>query len=334
MVAKDTIRKLSRKNKWLEVIWLKLQWLCTKIVFWRIPDLEYAKILWERHYHKQWDFQTPETLDQKMWFLKLSNRDPLLTICSDKHRVREYITRCGYEHILKREFFFFHDANEINFSQLPSPCYLKCNHASGMNLIYRKEDNLDEKHIKWKFNFLLKQNPYFLSREWNYKNIKPGIVCEELLQMPDGISDIPEIQFFCFFGVPQFLIYNLGLADQKGEHKAPIRWAIWPDWTIVKEATKLNHNQSIPQKPIIYEQLLRCAQTLATPFPFVRVDLFMIENKIYFNELTFYSGGGFTMSKTEVIQRLGSHLNISHYSIVADARLKHKWAETRNADRN
>ncbi len=334
MLVKNILRNVSRRINWFEVVWLKLQWLCTKIQFVRYSDLEYAKILWKRHYHKSWDFQNPQTLDQIMWFLKVSNRNPLLTLCSDKHRVREYVTQCGYDHILKKEFAFFHNADEIDFQKLPSPCYLKCNHASGMNLVYRRENDIDERHIRWKFNFLLKQNPYFLSREWNYKNITPGIVCEELLQMPDGVSDIPEIQFFCFYGKPKFLIYNLGLANTKGDHKDPIRWAIWPDWNLVKEATKLNYDQSPPQKPEIYEELETCAKTLSRPFPFARVDLFVIQKKFYLSELTFYSGGGFTMSKTPVIQDTGKDLDLSEFHIAEDAIKRHTWSETKNAGQN
>lgn len=273
------------------------------------------------------NFETPKTFNEKLWFLKLSNREPLLTICSDKHEVRNYIKECGYEDILKKEYAYFNNADEIDFSSLPSPCYLKCNHASGMNLIFDKDKDLNISHIKWKFNYLLRQNPYYLSREWNYKNIEPKIVCEEVLSMPDGYSDIPEVQFFCFDGEPKFIMYNLGLADSNGFHKAAIRWVFDIDWNIIDVKTSMPSGENIPVKPENYERMLEIAKKLSKPFPHVRVDLFNINGKIVFNELTFYSGGGFVKLQPESWQyKFGELIDCEKYSIAEDALKKHKKA--------
>lgn len=326
MSIKDSLRKYTKYN-WFEKIWLISQWINTKRLALRYSDYEYAVLLYKRHTGHLPDFKNPKTMDEKVWLLKLCNRDQLLTLCSDKHLAREYVASCGYEHILKHEYACYRNADEIDFDDLPDVCYLKCNHASGMNLIYRKGDKYDLDHIRWKFNFLLKQQPYYLSREWNYKNIPRRIVCEEVLEMPDRISDIPELQFFCFGGKPLFLIYNLGLADKNGVHKDPTRWALWTDWSIVKEASKLNYNNKLPVKPINYEEMIKCAQILSKPFPYVRVDLFNIDGSIYFNEFTFYSGGGFTLSKTDVIQKIGGeNIDLTGFSISEDA-MRHRTLE-------
>lgn len=332
MNIKKKLKSFTKSSPTFDKLWVILWWNKTKRRALKYSDFEYAKKLWKKHTGKQTDFSNPQTLDEKMWYLKLSNRDPLITICSDKHRAREYVKECGYEHILKQEYACFENANDINFSKLPSPCYIKCNHASGMNFIYYKNKPIDEKHLKWKFNYLLSQQPYYLSREWNYKNIEPRIICEEVLDMPDGVSDIPELQFFCFDGKVKFIIYNLGLADKDGEHKEPIRWALWSDWSLVQEATKLNYSDELPDKPQNFDEMLECATKLSEKFPFVRVDLFNINGKIYFNELTFYSGGGFTLSKTEVIQNLGEYIDVSNYKITEDALRHRTREEVKNGD--
>lgn len=332
MKLKETLRKWTKTSNGFEKLWLVLQWQKTKYYAKKYSDFEYAQKLWKKHTGKHTDFSNPQTFDEKMWYLKLSNRDPLLTICSDKHRAREYVIECGYEDILKKEYACFNSADEIDFSKLPSPCYLKCNHASGMNLIYYKDKPINKKHLEWKFNFLLSQQPYYLSREWNYKNIAPKIVCEEVLEMPDGMSDIPELQFFCFNGEVKFIIYNLGLADKDGAHKAPIRWALWPDWSLVPASNGWNYNNSVPEKPDNYRSMLECATKMSEKFPFVRVDLFNINGKIYFNEFTFYSGGGFTLSKTEVIQNLGEFIDVSNYKIAEDALRRRTREEVENGD--
>lgn len=329
---KELLRELSKNNFIMDYIWNKLWWLDVKRRFLQYSDYELAQKIWKKR-KKTLNLNNPQTLDEKMWYLKFSNRDPLLTLCSDKHCVRDYIKLCGYENILKKEYSIFFNANEINFDKLPSPCYLKCNHASGMNYVYRKENNNKEFYLRWKFNFLLNQNPYYLSREWNYKEIKPIIICEEVIASIDG-SEFPEFQFFCSYGKIFFGIYNIGLADEKGNHKDPIRWAFWPDFSIVLEAVKLNYNDVLPNKPDNFVELIKCAETLSKPFPIVRVDLFNVDNKIYFNELTFYSGGGFTMPSVKKIQDIGKYVDIGGYELDKNIMKKHSIKEIINDKNN
>lgn len=324
MSFKEKLRTLTKTNFAFEKIWIVLQWKKTKFNAKKYSDYEYAKKLWKNHTGKEIDFSNPKTFNEKLWFLKLSNRDPLLTLCSDKHKVREYVTKCGFADILKNEYHCFNNADEIDFNNLPSPCYLKCNHASGMNLVFDTNKKNNISHIKWKFNYLLSQNPYYLSREWNYKNIEPKIVCEEVLSMPDGVSDIPEVQFFCFNGKPEFIMYNLGLADENGFHKKATRWVLDTDWNIIDIKTSMPTSNIIPHIPENFERMMEIATKLSEPFPHVRVDLFNINGKIIFNELTFYSGGGFVKLDPESWQiKFGDLIDCSKYKISKDAFEKH-----------
>lgn len=325
MNLKDKLRTLTKTNPSFEKIWIILQWQKTRFNAKKYSDLEYAKKLWEDQLGQKANFEDPKTFNEKLWYLKLSNRDPLLTLCSDKHKVREYITQCGFSDILKEEYACFDNADQVDFSKLPSPCYLKCNHASGMNLIFDKNKKLNIPHIKWKFNYLLRQNPYYLSREWNYKNIEPKIICEEVLRMPDGVSDIPEVQFFCFDGKPKFIMYNLGLADENGFHKTATRWVFDMDWNIIDVKTSMPTDSYVPDKPIGFDRMCEIATKLSEPFPHVRVDLFNIDGRIIFNELTFYSGGGFVKLEPEKYQyEFGELIDCSNYTIADDANKKHK----------
>lgn len=320
MSLKESLRKYTVKYQWFEKVWLVLQWKNTKRKAKKYSDYDYAQYLWKKHQGRGADFENPKTFNEKLWFLKLSNRDPLLTICSDKHAVRQYVIECGYEDILKKEYACFNNANEIDFTKLPELCYLKCNHASGMNFVYQSGRKYNTNFIKWKFNFLLNQNPYYLSREWNYKNISPKIVCEEVLSMPDGVSDIPELQFFCFHGEPRFIMYNLGLADEEGRHKRALRWVFDLNWNIIPVKTSMPTGENKPEKPLNYQKMIKIAQDLSAPFPHVRVDLFNINGKIVFNELTFYSGGGFVKLEPEIWQKkIGDMIDCSSYHISPDA---------------
>ena len=320
---KKFFAKLAQKYSFFDKLWNIIWWLDVKRRALMYSDYDFAQKLFLSKIGKKADFNNPKTYNEKMWFFKLSNRDPLLTICSDKHLVRNYVAQNGFADILKKEYTCFENAEQIEFSSLPSPCYLKCNHASGMNLIYRKEDNLDLNHLRWKFNFLLKQNPYLLSREWNYKNIKPLIICEELLQMPDG-SDIPELQFFCFNGEPKLIMYNKGLADNTGKHKLAMRWVFDVDFNLIKVKTSQQTDNNPPTKPLNFDRMLEIAKKLSQPFPHVRVDLFNINGKIYFNELTFYSGGGFVFIEPIEWQNIiGDYLKCNSCQLPADVFKRH-----------
>lgn len=320
MRLKEIIRKRTYGNAWLERVWLRLAWLKTNWNM-RYSDFDYAKILTKDRVKRGFDFEHPSSYNEKLWFLKLSNRDPLMTQCSDKHAVRAYVEACGLGHILKKEYATFSSAQQIDFSKLPSPGYLKCNHASGMNVVYRAEQGANEKHLRWEFDFLLTQNPYCLSREWNYKEIAPCIVCEELLSAKDPNADILEIQFFCFHGEPMFFLYNLGLADAKGNHKDATRWAFWLDGTLLDPGDdsycKTTNGVVLPDN---LDEMIAYARILSRPFVHVRVDLFNLDGKIYLSELTFYSHGGDSFRSSEELQKIcGDAMDLTGFSIAPDA---------------
>ena len=47
------------------------------------------------------------------------------------------------------------------------------------------------------------------------------------------------------------------------------------------------------EKPLNFDSMLDIARKLSSDFPHVRVDLYNIDGKIYFGELTFYDGSGY-----------------------------------------
>lgn len=316
--VREFLDERSRSSALAEWLLLRLRWRLARFRG-RTSDVDYAKQSFA-HAGQRLDLNNPSTFNEKLWFLKLSNRDPLLTECSDKHRVRDYVARVGLAHILKDEYGAYAASSAIDFSTLPSPAYLKCNHGSGLNWVYRK--NVSRKELRRRmrsFDFILKQNPYWLSREWNYKNIEPRIVAEEVLTTEDG-SDVPELQFFCFHGEVKFIMYNLGLADSEGRHTRAARWVFDPEFNLVDVTTSMEPGENVPERPENFDSMLDYAARLAKPFPHVRVDLFNVGGRIVFNELTFYSGGGFVKLEPHDWQyRVGSWIDVSGMAIAPDA---------------
>lgn len=316
--VREHIDALAERFGVLGAAWLRIRWTKAKLLS-GYSDVSYAQRLFARR-GDTWNADPPVSYNDKLWYLKLSNRDPLLVECSDKHAVRGYVERCGLGHILKREYAYSATVEGLDVDSLPSPSYIKCSHGSGLNWVYRAEASSHEKNRRLRqFRYLLRQDPYFLSREWNYKEILPTLVCEEYLETSSG-AQIPELQFFCFHGEVKFIMYNLGLADSTGAHQMATRWVFTPDYEIMNVQTSMPTSPDVPEKPPAFEEMLRYAEVLAAPFPHVRVDLFNVDGRIYFNELTFYSGGGFVKIEPEGWQQvLGSWLNVDAYSIADDA---------------
>ena len=258
-----------------------------------IPDEPYAKLFYKVYTGKKLNLKNPTYFNEKMWWLKLNNRDPLLTKCSDKHLAREYVKDCGYEDILLPQVDVFDNADQIDFDKYTFPVVLKCNKDSGGLVFYdpAKKSEFDVRRSRRLLNKALKEKYYLISREWNYKNIPPKIVVEKVVR--DQAGNLPrDYRFFCFDGVPKVLMMDIGVVDEDGHHVYAYPRNLY-DMDFKKLPFRFgrdSYNGPV-EKPINFERMKEIAAQLSKPFPMCRVDLYNIDGKIYFGELTFYHGG-------------------------------------------
>lgn len=259
-----------------------------------LPDEKYAQWFHKLYCKKPLDLKNPKTFDEKLWWLKLNNRDPLLTKCSDKDAVRDYVKECGLEDILLEQVGIYDNAKEISFEDFNGmgEIIFKCTHGSGENYILSPEKKNNLKTFRRRFNFALKQNAYWFSREWNYKNVKRRIVAEKVVRDKNGKLPL-DYKFMCFDGEPKLLFLDLGLYtdDLIYNEKYPrniydMNFQLLPVWE-----TRPNYEGQV-DKPENFERMVEIARTLSKPFPHCRVDLYNLDGKIYFGEITFYHGGG------------------------------------------
>lgn len=259
-----------------------------------LPDEKYAQWFHKLYCKKPLDLKNPKTFDEKLWWLKLNNRDPLLTKCSDKDAVRDYVKECGLEDILLEQVGIYDNAKEISFEDFNGmgEIIFKCTHGSGENYILSPEKKNNLKTFRRRFNFALKQNAYWFSREWNYKNVKRRIVAEKVVRDKNGKLPL-DYKFMCFDGEPKLLFLDLGLYtdDLIYNEKYPrniydMDFQLLPVWE-----TRPNYEGQV-DKPENFERMVEIARTLSKPFPHCRVDLYNLDGKIYFGEITFYHGGG------------------------------------------
>lgn len=263
----------------------------------KISDEKMLKFLYRLNTGKKLNLQNPKKFNEKIQWYKLNYRDDLMTLCSDKYAVRQYVEERGLGHIITPLYGVYEDARDIDFDELPDEFFLKLNHYSNGNILWRKTNNLNKDKVIKKLNRLLNINTYYLKREWAYKNIRPRIIAEELL-VPEGSEPLVDFNFFCFNGEPQFFMYNTGLSDDTGRHSIGKRAVYDMELNRLKINTSMEDlRENEVHIPIDFKKMVEYSKILSEPFPMVRVDFFYINNEIRFGELTFYTGSGFTEYK-------------------------------------
>ncbi|MFC5040207.1 ATP-grasp fold amidoligase family protein [Ornithinimicrobium kibberense] len=286
----------------------------------KLPDHIVAHIRYRERTGEPLNLKDPRGFNEKLWWLKLNNRDPLMTLCSDKSAVREYVAREGYQHILSEQYGVYESPNAVDFAKLPKKeLFFKTTHGSGGNLIVDNSAPVARRKFRKFFKSALKANYFWQSREWNYKDIPPRLVCEEVLR--DSSGSLPnDFKFMCFDGEPRLLYYSEGLARRDGRHETQNRYTNIYDMDFDLQSFKrsdfaVNPDYVLPPKPIL-EEMQAIAARLSRPFVFCRVDLYEVDQRIYFGEITFFpAGASGTVEPEEWELRMGDWINLSSSKI-------------------
>lgn len=230
------------------------------------------------------NLRQPKRFTEKVQVCKLSLRDPRMTVCADKYRVREYVTAKNLSHLLVPLYGVYDSTEEIDFAVLPRRFVLKATHGSGMNLFCTDKSRFDVTDACGKLDVWLKQNHWVLGREWAYKEIRPRVIAEKLIS--SGNSGLTDYKVFCFHGKAVCIAVD---TDRYRGHKRTFYDTQWKPLCVASDQP---YGRSLP-KPVELSEMLDAAQTLADDFPFVRVDLYLSEHKVWFGELTFYPWSGY-----------------------------------------
>lgn len=226
------------------------------------------------------NLDNPQTYNEKMQWLKARYRDPLMTRCADKVAVRSYIAEKIGEEYLAPVYGIYDAVDEIDLDALPNEFVFKSNHASGHVILCKDKSKMDWPKEFIKMEKWLLTNYFYTSGERYYRDITPKIICEKLHP-----GEIIDYKFVCFNRKPQ---YFYACSDRgKGTKINFLDLEFKPLPFRKKELPKDNL-----KKPENFEKMVELAETLAQDFPFVRVDFYDIDGKIYFGELTFCPGGG------------------------------------------
>lgn len=321
---KQKLRNISHQNKIFKKIY-KISNVLKVSALSILPDEIYAQYKFRENTGRKLNIKKPITFNEKLWWLKLHNRDPLLTTCSDKILVRNYIEKKGLGFILNRLISVHNSPEEIDFKKLPSKAYIKVNHSSGTNFFWNNQSKtvLNRKKFNEKFNEALNSNYYLQSREYNYKDINPRILIEEFIEDKSELGLI-DYRFFCFNGKVEIVQVDIDVAANDGTHNPYSRRNIYDRNFILQKNVKAkreNFNPGLVKMPINFNEMVKYAEILSNPFIFCRIDLYNIDGKIYFGEITFYPGGG-----TQIFEpysweyKLGEKINLKSSKIVTEIK--------------
>ncbi len=253
-----------------------------------IPDKPMIRLQYRIKMGKKLNIKNPKGYTEKMQWYKLYYRDSLMTRCADKHCVREYLAECGFENLSCLEYGVYDKPEDIDLEQLPEKFVLKTTNGSGTNIICKDKNNFDFQKAVVQMNEWLRRDCYGLGREWAYKDITPKIIAEEYLEDTENVYDgINDYKFLCFNGKVEYVVFD---ADRYVAHKRNIYDA---NWNYIDVGTDCDKIGDVIAKPEGFEEMKRIAESLSAAFPCVRVDLYWVNHRAYFGELTFYPWTGY-----------------------------------------
>ena len=210
----------------------------------------------------------------------------LISQCADKLAVRNYIENLNP--IMKKYLIeligIYSKAEDINWNVLPNKFVIKCNHGCGYNIIVKDKTEEDKKAICRQLNYWLEENYGIISSELHYKKIVPQIIIEKFIEGKDGSLPI-DYKFFvsrgkaicCLLIVGRDTVKQRIFVDEK-----------FDDLKLVNEYSGDDYHTLKPQS---YDEMISVAKILGENFPFVRVDLYDTDGRVYFGELTFTPHG-------------------------------------------
>lgn len=261
-----------------------------------VPDKIMLEIQYFIKMGRRLNLKNPQRYTEKLQWYKLNYRNPEMVRCVDKYDVRSYVEESGLGDILNECYGIYDAADEIDFDKLPDKFVLKDTLGGGGNSVIVIKDksaaNFDEigKRLKKWVN-----EPHHVrdgGREWPYySGKKHRIIAERFIEPADEGADLVDYKFFCFNGRCEF-IYAMG--NRRVGEKVDVS-------IFDREFQKLPVSRigaeayAAAQKPGNFEQMRETAEKLASGFPHVRVDLYNVDSKILFGELTFFNASGYVI---------------------------------------
>jgi hypothetical protein len=268
---------------------IKLQIL--KLFNW-IPDKQMIAIQYRIKTGRKLNLKHPVRYTEKLQWYKLYHRDPVMAQCADKWEVRSYIEKKGLSEILNKCYGVYDSEEEIDFDKLPDQFVIKSTSgAGGIGIeICMDKSQLDIVKLKKKLHRWLKPQKNGGGREWVYYQYKPRLIVEKYLEPGNGEKSLTDYKFFCFHGEP-YCLYVMNerfTEDGVRQNILDLDFKVMPYMRVGIQPIRTGL-----KKPKNFECMVEMARMLSKDFPYVRVDFYDVDGKIYFGEMTFFPGSGY-----------------------------------------
>lgn len=260
-----------------------------------IPDETMIKFQYWLKTSNRLDLVHPKRFTEKIQYYKLRYKNPEMIRCVDKYDVREYVREKGYDDLLIHCYGVYEEFDEIEWEKLPMQFVLKDTLGGGGNsvIIVKNKENVDKYVIKKTVDSWIQMKAHTRSagREWPYYNGKNHrIIVEEFIESEESTGGLVDYKFFCFNGKPSYLYV---IADREIGKSAGLGI-----YNSEFERLSVQRKDEKPllrqlEKPSNFELMKQIASKLAGVFPEVRVDLYNVNGKILFGEMTFFDGSGY-----------------------------------------
>lgn len=261
-----------------------------------VPDALYLKILYRLSMGERCNLKNPVKYNEKLQWLKLHDRKPEYARMVDKYEVRGYIAETIGEEYLIPCYGVYNSFEEIDFSKLPEQFVLKCTHDSGSVEICKDRNTFDIEKAGERLTEALNKNYYNTYREWPYKSVKPRIIAEKFM-VDESVDDLRDYKVMCFNGEAKLIeVHENRFACERG-YTQTFYDRLWNKLDIAQKGFVPTNEER--EKPFKLEEMLVLSEKIAKDMYHARIDWYLIGDKLYFGEITFYDGSGFAKFEDE-----------------------------------
>lgn len=274
-------------------------------VLYKINPKLTLKLLFRLKQGYKLNLENPKTYNEKLQWVKLYDKNPLMPKCCDKYTVREYVAEKGCAELLNNLLWQGTEPEKIPFEQLPDRFVIKVTHGSTFNIICRDKSTLRKQQVISKCKKWLKTQFLPCYGEWFYGQEKPCIIIENYLG--NETERLRDYKVYCFHGIPRYIGVDSG--DVAGAHYKDI-YDI--DWKLLAGYRMAYPPSGVPiEKPAQLKEMLYYARVLSEDFLHARVDFYIVEQKVVFGEITFTNSAGFgRVEPKEFALEMGGYLQL------------------------
>jgi len=255
-----------------------------------VSDEFFIRLKWLATMDYPLNLNNPQTYNEKINWLKLYDRRKEYTQMVDKLAAKDYVASILGDKYIIPTYSVWQSAKEVDFDSLPNSFVLKTNHDSGGVVICKDKSSFDQVKALKVIDKSLKTNYYLKGREWPYKNIQRCVFAEMYLE-DNHLGELRDYKFFCFNGHVKALFIATGRQNRTSETCFDFFDSDFNHLNIVNGHPNAS---SIPEKPTCFDEMKIIASVLSRGLPCVRIDLYEVNGRVYFGEITFTHWGGFT----------------------------------------